>query len=238
MLTWEEQLEAEALRKRGWTISAIAAHLGRDRKTIRGYLNGERSPGVRRRRAPDAFERFAPYVAQRLADDRHVWGTTLFDELAELGYPGSYQSFTRAVRIRRLRPACAACAAGRHRDSAIIDHPPGDETQFDWVELPDPPASWGLAGAAHLLVGSLAHSGRWRAVLAEAEDQPHLIEALDGVAPPRWGEPGVAVRPDGERLPPRVGSGDGRLRRPPQPTVLIGRLAYGSAPCDAWRPRR
>ena len=72
-------------------------------------------------------------------------------------------------------------AAGAHRESAIIDHPPGEETQFDWLELPDPPAGWGLAGPAHLLVGSLAHSSRWRAVLAESEDQAHLIEALDGV---------------------------------------------------------
>ena len=68
-----------------------------------------------------------------------------------------------------------------HRESAIIEHPPGEETQFDWLELPDPPPGWGLAGSAHLLVGSLAHSSRWRAVLAESEDQPHLIEALDGV---------------------------------------------------------
>jgi hypothetical protein len=47
--------------------------------------------------------------------------------------------------------------------------------------LPDPPAWWGWGKTAHLLVGSLAHSSRWRAVLAPAEDQPHLIEALDAV---------------------------------------------------------
>jgi hypothetical protein len=80
-----------------------------------------------------------------------------------------------------LRPGCTACASGAHREAAIIDHPGGEETQFDWLELPDPPAGWGLGGPAHLLVGSLAHSSRWRAVLAESEDQPHLIEALDGV---------------------------------------------------------
>lgn len=34
---------------------------------------------------------------------------------------------------------------------------------------------------AHLLVGALAHSGRWRAVLAESEDFPHLVQALDDV---------------------------------------------------------
>lgn len=181
MLTWEEELEAEALFKRGWTISAIARHLGRDRKTVRAYLSGQRVPGVRRRSTPEVFEPFAAYVSQRLADDRHVWASTLFDEVVELGYPGSYPSFTRALRARGLRPPCPECAAGQHRESSIIDHPPGEETQFDWLELPDPPPGWGLAGSAHLLVGSLAHSSRWRAVLAESEDQAHLVEALDGV---------------------------------------------------------
>ena len=35
MLTQEEDVEIHALRKQGWTISAIARHTGRDRKTIR-----------------------------------------------------------------------------------------------------------------------------------------------------------------------------------------------------------
>jgi transposase len=181
MLTWRESLEAQALRDRGWTISAIARHLDRDPKTIRSYLSGERTPGVRRRSASDPFEPFVRYVAQRLNDDKHLWATTLYDEVVALGYPGSYQSFTRAVRTRGLRPACGECAAAATRDRAIIPHSPADETQWDWLELPDPPAAWGLPGDAHLLVGSLAHSSRWRGRLAEAEDQPHLVEALDGV---------------------------------------------------------
>ncbi|MFE4959912.1 helix-turn-helix domain-containing protein [Streptomyces sp. NPDC056653] len=56
MLTREEDVDAHALRRRGWTISAIARHLGRDRKTIRAYLNGEQVPGERRQSA-DAFVR-------------------------------------------------------------------------------------------------------------------------------------------------------------------------------------
>jgi hypothetical protein len=63
----------------------------------------------------------------------------------------------------------------------VIDHPAGQETQWDWVELPDPPPQWGWGKHAHLLVGALAHSGRWRAVLTESEDQPHLIEAMDRI---------------------------------------------------------
>ncbi len=38
MLTQGEDVEADALRKRGWSVSAIARHLGRDQGTIRGYL--------------------------------------------------------------------------------------------------------------------------------------------------------------------------------------------------------
>lgn len=65
---------------------------------------------------------------------------------------------------------------------AIIDHPPGAETQWDWVELPDPPAHWGWGRAAHLLVGASSHSSRWRAVLVESEEQAHLVIALHQVA--------------------------------------------------------
>jgi transposase len=35
MLTWEDDVEVHALRKRGWSISAIARHTGHDRKTVR-----------------------------------------------------------------------------------------------------------------------------------------------------------------------------------------------------------
>ena len=47
MLTWEDDVEVHALRKRGWSISAIARHTGHDRKTVRKYLAGERQAGSR-----------------------------------------------------------------------------------------------------------------------------------------------------------------------------------------------
>ena len=57
MFSVGEDVEADALSKRGWTISAIARHLGRDRKTVRSYLSGERTPGVRRPAVPDPLGR-------------------------------------------------------------------------------------------------------------------------------------------------------------------------------------
>jgi len=194
MLTWRELLEAQALRDRGMTILAIARHLDRDPKTIRAYLSGERTPGVRRSSAPDPF---APYVTQRLNDDKHLWATTLYDEVVALGYTGSYPSFTRAIRTRELRPACEECAAASTRDRAIIAHPAGDETQLDWLELPDPPAAWGgarrcapvgrVAGALEQVARS---AGRVRGPAApDRGPRP-------GGAPARRVHAGLAVRPD------------------------------------------
>jgi transposase len=180
MLTWENDVEVHALRKRGWSISAIARHIGRDRKTVRAYLNGERTPGVRAR-AVDPFAPFVDYVSARLVEDPHLWVITLFDELVALGFVLSYQSLTREIRNRGLRPVCAQCATVTGRANSIIEHPPGAETQWDWLDLPDPPASWGWGRMAHLLVGSLAHSGRWRGVLAPSMDQPQLIDGLDRI---------------------------------------------------------
>jgi transposase len=181
MLTWEEDIDAYALRKRGWTISAIARHLQRDRKTIRAYLEGGRQPGVRVTSGEDWFAPFAVYCAARLVEDPHLWASTLFDELLELGFDRSYPTLTRQLRRRGLRPACEPCHPAKGRPVAVIPHPAGEETQWDWVDLPNPPASWGWGSMAHLLVGSLSHSSRWRGVLCPSMEQPHLIEAMDRV---------------------------------------------------------
>lgn len=191
MLTREDDIDAHALHKRGWTIAAIARHLGRDRKTIRAYVTGERVPGRRARSAPDPFEPFVVYAAARLVEDPHLWASALMDELVDLGFTGSYPTLTRQLRVRGLRPACEPCRPATGRPIAVVEHPPGAETQWDWVELPDPPPSWGWGKHAHLLVGALSHSGRWRGVLAESEDQPHLVDGLDRVTRALGGVSGV-----------------------------------------------
>jgi len=177
MLTHGEDVEAHALQERGWTISAIARHLGRDRKTIRAYLDGERTPGVRARSTPDPIEPFTKYLTARFADDPHVWASALYDEVVRLGYPLSYPSFVRQLRAARLRPHCEACAGVKGRDSIEIDHPAGEEIQWDWFERRRAP--WGVT--AYVLLGTLSHSGRVRGVLSEKMDQAHLVAAMDAV---------------------------------------------------------
>ena len=68
ILTRGDDVEAHALAERGWSISAVARHLGRDRKTARAYVRGERTAGVRRSAVPDPLEPFVPYLAPRLVD--------------------------------------------------------------------------------------------------------------------------------------------------------------------------
>jgi len=177
MLTQGEDVEVHALAKRGWSISAIARHVGRDHKTVRAYVAGERQPGARRRPAPDPIEPFVTYLAARFVDDKYLWLTALFDEVVPLGYDRSYTSFVRGVRRHRLRPHCEKCAGVRGRATIEIEHPPGDEIQWDWFERRRAP--WG--GTAHVLLGTLPHSSKFRGVISTSEDQPHLIEALDGV---------------------------------------------------------
>lgn len=53
--------------------------------------------------------------AQRFEGDPHVWATTLFDELVGLGFDRSYQTFTRKLRDRELRPHCEPCASSNGR---------------------------------------------------------------------------------------------------------------------------
>jgi transposase len=177
MLTQGEDVEAHALRDRGWSISAIARHLDRDRKTVRDYLNGKRVPGERVLSTQDPLAPFEGYIRARFVDDPHLWATALFDEVVALGYARSYPSFARQLRLRGLRPHCEACHGVKGRDTIEIEHPPGEEIQWDWFERRRAP--WG--GTAYVLLGTLPHSSRTRGVLAESLDQPHLIEAMDAV---------------------------------------------------------
>jgi transposase len=116
MITRGEDVGASALRQRGWSVTAIARHLERDRKTVRAYLRGGREAGVRHRSEPDRLAPFLPYLRARFDDNAHIWGTALFDEVVKLGYDASYPSFVRQLRQAELRPHCEACAGVKGRE--------------------------------------------------------------------------------------------------------------------------
>ena len=112
MLTEEDDVEIAALARRGWSVSAIARHTGRDRKTIRKYLKGEKPSGGR---LASCVEPFREYLAARFSEDAHVDGTVLFREVVELGFERSYPTFVGSYAcwgcgraVRRAAPAGTA----------------------------------------------------------------------------------------------------------------------------------
>ena len=107
MLTREEDIDVHALRRQGMSISAIARHLGRDRKTIRAYLAGGRVAGERKPAEADPFEAFVDYVRARLTEDPHLWAVT----------PAWPPRRVEAHRGGRAPPQ----RAGRSRSRAVVD---------------------------------------------------------------------------------------------------------------------
>ena len=208
---------------------AIARHLGRDRRTVRAHLSGERVPGQRRSAEPDPFEVVEAYVRQRLAEDPHLWATALFDEAKSLGYRQSYVTFARKIRNRQLRPSCGACGGTRGQAVAMIDHPAGEECQWDWLELRDTP--WG--SRVFVGVGVLSHSGRFRAWLSSSQDQAHLVEGIDEVLR-RLG--GTAKRWRVDRMATVLVPGTDRIQ-----ASFVGvakHYGVGVDPCPPRRPNR
>ena len=80
-----EDMEATHCASRGWTISAIARHLGRDRKTVRGYINGTnaRRPGEEGAGPARAVHQIPGGPVQTTS---HVWVSALYDEVSALGF--------------------------------------------------------------------------------------------------------------------------------------------------------
>ena len=186
MLTQEDDVEIHALAARGWTKAAIARHTGRDRKTVSKYL--ARPGGERRERAPSCLEPFRGYLEARFADDPHVDATVLFRELVDAGFDRSYPTLVRELRRLGLRPVCLVCQHRRGRAPTVeIEHPAGEEIQWDWLELPVTP--WGEP--VYVLVGALSHSGRFRAVFCEQMTIGHLAEAIHTILVELGGTPRV-----------------------------------------------
>ena len=226
MLTEEDDVEIHALARRGWSVSAIARHTGRDRKTIAKYLAGN---GPTRVPAPSCLEPYRAYLAARFADDAHVLASVLFEELVPLGFDRSYPTLVREIRELGLRPVCECCKAGAVKLTVGLEHEPGEELQLDWLELTETP--WGAK--AYVLVGALSHSSRLRGVFSEGDSFPHLAEALDGVLR-RQGGSARCWRTD--RMATFVYPGTDRLR--PEAAALAKHYGVQVAVCPPRRAQR
>ena len=140
-------------------------------------------------------------------------------------------------------------------------HEPGEEIQWDWLELTETP--WGEP--AYVLVGALCFSGKCRAVICEGMTFAHLVDAIDGVlrrlggTPRAWrtdrmatvvvpgtdritaqfAQVGQALRRRGVGLPAAPPAAQGRRRGRDQvrDALVVAHRAGRLARAGAGRPR-
>ncbi|WP_254396457.1 ISL3 family transposase [Streptomyces sp. AC512_CC834] len=107
--TRDRYADVHRLLERKWTISAIARHIGRDRKTVRRFkttpldelLASAVDFGIHKAKL---LEPFKPYLNSRFAAGC-TSGTRLFHEIRERGYTGSIQVVRR--HLAKLRKGTA-----------------------------------------------------------------------------------------------------------------------------------
>ena len=90
--------------------------------------------------APSCLEPYRVYIAARFDDDPHLLGSVLHQELAAAGFERAYTTMIGELRRLELRPVCKVCQHRPGRSVTIeIEHPPGEEIQWDWLELSETP---------------------------------------------------------------------------------------------------
>jgi hypothetical protein len=136
----------------------------------------------------------------------------------------------RELRRTALRPVCLVCQQRRgNAPTTEIDHPPGEEIQWDWLELPATP--W--EQPAYLLVGALSHSGRFRAVFCEQMTFGYLAGALHEILA---GLGGTARVWRVDRMATAVIADTDRLN--PQFAQMAKHYGVDVAICPPHRPQR
>jgi transposase len=144
-------MELKALRKHGWSISALAREFGLSRNTIRKEVQSEAPRHYPERNKPtELTPSQLAHVERRLAVCPTIRGTDLHWELQrEYHYVGSYRAFSRQLLV--IRPPEA-------RDPEIrFETAPGIQTQADWAHL----GLWPLEGGMvelHAMVAILGFS--------------------------------------------------------------------------------
>ena len=105
--------EVRALRQKGWSIQAIAAHVGRDRRTVSRYIQASTFPERQSRRqlSPTLLGPFKPYLLERWNAGCHN-AAQLCREIHSQGFQGQYSIVSEYVSRLRVAQGLAL----KHRD--------------------------------------------------------------------------------------------------------------------------
>lgn len=173
MLTQEEFMDVQVLKRQGLSNVEIARELGYHPATIAKWLK-EGGPPPRRRppETPLVDEFWAARIAELLRRSPRLLATSVFEIVAAEGFAGSYPTVVRhlhALRGPRFRSAVAA--------SVRIETAPGEEAQFDFSDVSAWTERWGL-GEVFLFQAVLCWSRFRLWWFTASQDQHHTFEGL------------------------------------------------------------
>lgn len=115
------------MRERGMSITQIADELGRDRKTVRKWLQTDEPGGYAKRKPTTGkLDAYKDYVRKRMTEGC-LNASVLLDEIRAKGYAGG--STMLRLFMQPLRPAMQAKATAR------FETEPGEQAQVDWGEF-------------------------------------------------------------------------------------------------------
>jgi transposase len=124
MLKVEDRFMIKDMHRRGMAISDIARITGRDRKTIRGIVNGPVNPPPTERKArAKKIDPFVPYLEKRI-EEGVLNGNKLFDEIRRQGYQGGKTMLKYFLQPYR--------EARRQEATVRFETEPGEQAQVDW----------------------------------------------------------------------------------------------------------
>jgi len=155
MIKLKEYMDFLHLRETGYSISSISRITGKDRKTIRKYLNHSLSDKMeykRRNKVDGKLKSFEPYLLNLIhqSDFELPPCTVIYQKLAEKGYTGSLSLLQKWVKQYRQQ----------HFPKVIIRYetPPGLQAQVDWGEKKIKDKSTGLVRKVYIFCMTLSYS--------------------------------------------------------------------------------
>ena len=165
-------MDVVALRRQGWTITDIAAAVGRHPDTVAKWLKAGGPP--ERRQVADTVidQRWARRIEELLARNPNLLATSVYRLLVAEGFPASYPTLLRHLRVVR------GPRRGRTSSATVpIETAPGEEAQADWSDCGDWGERFGL-GPMHCFGAILCWSRHRFWWFASSTDRAHSLEGL------------------------------------------------------------
>lgn len=220
-------MDVVALRRQGWTITDIAAEVGRHPDTISRWLRAGGPPA--RRQVVDTVidERWARRIDELLVRNPNLLATSVHRLLVAEGFAASYPTLVR--HLRRVRGP----RRGRTTQVTVpIQTTPGEEAQADWSDCCDWGERFGL-GPLHCFGAILCFSRHRFWWFARSTDRGHTLEGLVRLFEDAGGVPGRVRIDNMGRWWPRATRAWCSTRRrgsSPPPTALPSRAAGQATP--------